>query len=311
MASVLKDQPIKGKPRGRTFLYERPPDGVLKRRYETEGKTTAEIGALFGVSYSTALRWLHEANVTMRAGGKYTHRHPNRPSPMRLRDLYHHEKASHPEIATRFGASSSSVGDWCREAGLQARPRSERLSMALSKKPKSETPSKAALASAERLRRWRENAPPEYRETLRRNAKRATAVYAYRHRARPSPCCWCGEPCLRLPWRVKLRGACCNNSHAGLFGNWTRHHPDEPRPLILDRLRQGADWNDVGALQAEIDAFRAEIHAMRGENQQPIIPRPLPVQSPPPPQPKKKRALTEEQIGPLGEALLRAQREAR
>jgi hypothetical protein len=76
--------------------------------------------------------------------------------------------------------------------------------------------------------------------------------------------------------------------------------------LILALLREGADPQEIGAGEVELAAYQAE--------QQPAVAvePALPKLGPEwklKPAPRKKPALQPEAVGPLGEALLRAQRE--
>lgn len=85
---------------------------------------------------------------------------------------------------------------------------------------------------------------------------------------------------------------------------WKRHHPDEPRPLILERLKNGE--TGIGESQIERDALAME-------RLQPVVPRPIPAPKPASvsekPVQRRQKPIVVQEVGPLGEALLKAARE--
>lgn len=95
-----------------------PADTELQRCYHTEGMTTAQLAARYGVSATTAKRWLHNAGIARRAPG----RGGRAPSGEELRHLYQDDGLSTTQIALRHGVSQSTAHRWLRAAEIPLRP---------------------------------------------------------------------------------------------------------------------------------------------------------------------------------------------
>lgn len=220
-----------------------------------------------------------------------------RPPEQHLRELYHGRKLSTTEIASLLEVNSRSVSNWLRHYKIERRSISEAIRLAYQKERIQKVPltPEQKQACGQRIRKWRLEHKEKQRQLGQTRAKDLQRLWALRHGPIHAPCAWCGSPCLHKRCRALKPPRYCNHSHAALGMQWRRWHPGEPRPLILALLQEGRAPREVGAEKAETAA---------------LLPAPLPIRRVMGPSPrKKKRALTEEKIGPLGEALLRAQKE--
>jgi transposase-like protein len=95
-----------------------PADTELQRCYHDEGLTTAQLAARYGVSATTARRWLHNAGVSRRAPGRGS----RAPSGEVLRRLYQDEGLSTTQIALHYGVCQSTAHGWLRAAEIPLRP---------------------------------------------------------------------------------------------------------------------------------------------------------------------------------------------
>jgi transposase-like protein len=226
------------------------------------------------------------------------------PSRAALWHLYWEQKISSTEIARRWGVKANTVRGWLRKANIPVRSKSEAIRLALAEQsPRPITNTDMTRANAVLAVRRQEN-PEKYRERAAWQARRLNRLKHLRQGPRPVPCGWCGSPCMRTrSARERHQASCCNRSHASCWIAHRRWHLDEPRPLILQRLHEGADPAEIGAGELETEAYRLEWET-------PLLPQavePVPLPRPAPPAaPRKQKALAPEQIGSVGEALLRA-----
>jgi transposase len=95
-----------------------PADTELRRCYLDEGLTIAQLAARYGVSATTAKRWLDKAGIPRRAAG----RRSRAPGAAELRRLYQKEGLSTTQIAQRHGVGQSTAHGWLRAAEIPLRP---------------------------------------------------------------------------------------------------------------------------------------------------------------------------------------------
>jgi transposase-like protein len=95
-----------------------PADTELRRCYQDEGLTTAQLAARYGVSATTAKRWLDNAGIPRRAAGRGS----RAPNAAELGRLYQDEGLSTTQIAQRHGVAQQTAHGWPRAAGIPLRP---------------------------------------------------------------------------------------------------------------------------------------------------------------------------------------------
>jgi transposase len=107
-----------GPHRERPRRHPPPATTDLRRCYYQEGLTAAELAARYGVSASTARRWLRDAGIPRRAAG----RRSRAPSGQQLRHLYQDQGLSTTQIAQRYGVRQQTAHAWLRAAAIPLRP---------------------------------------------------------------------------------------------------------------------------------------------------------------------------------------------
>jgi DNA-binding transcriptional regulator LsrR (DeoR family) len=95
-----------------------PANTELRRCYLDEGLTTAQLAARYGVSATTAKRWLDKAGIPRRSA----RRSSRAPGAEELRRLYQDEGLSTTQIAQRYGVAQTTAHGWLRAAGIPLRP---------------------------------------------------------------------------------------------------------------------------------------------------------------------------------------------
>lgn len=104
--------------RERRRCYLPPADTELRRCYLEEGLTVDQLAARYGVSATTAKRWLGNAGIPRRAPG----RSRRAPSGDELHRLYQDQGLSTTQIAQRHGVGQSTAHRWLRAAKIPLRP---------------------------------------------------------------------------------------------------------------------------------------------------------------------------------------------
>jgi len=92
----------------------------LRRLYEQERLTPAEIGVRVGRSGRTIRGWLQQAGIPLAPHRERPRRHPP-PATTDLRRCYYQENLTAAELAARYGVSASTARRWLRDAGLPRR----------------------------------------------------------------------------------------------------------------------------------------------------------------------------------------------
>lgn len=95
-----------------------PADTELRRCYLDEGLTTAQLAARYGVSATTARRWLDKAGIPRRAASRSS----RAPGAAELRRLYQEEGLSTTQIAQRYRVVQQTAHGWLRAAKIALRP---------------------------------------------------------------------------------------------------------------------------------------------------------------------------------------------
>lgn len=80
--------------------YKRPDPDELRRLYQHEHLTVAEIAGILDVAHGTAHNWLRDAGITLRQSPSTAR---GDLSDQQISDLYLRDGPSAPEIAARFG----------------------------------------------------------------------------------------------------------------------------------------------------------------------------------------------------------------
>jgi transposase len=115
----LQQAGIALRPRRERRRHHLPPTDVeLRRCYLDEGLTIAQVAARYGVSATTARRWLGNAGIPRRAA----RRSSRAPSADELRRLYQDEGLSTTQIAQRHGVAQQTAHGWLRAAQIPLRP---------------------------------------------------------------------------------------------------------------------------------------------------------------------------------------------
>ncbi len=174
----------------------------------------------------------------------------NRPTEAALRQQYWAEGKTQQEIADRIGVANTTVHKWMLAYGIPRRPRAAHFEG--KKRPWS-------TGNAEALAAWRAAHPEAQADHNRRVWPKAQRAWSYKHRPLWKPCQWCGEKKRKARNELKFYPVTCCGKECRLA--WARHrrwHPDEPRPLILERLRNGDDPQEIGASETEIIDLAAE-----------------------------------------------------
>jgi transposase len=104
--------------RERPRRHRPPADTELRRCYDEEGLTAAQLAARYKVSASTARRWLRDAGIPRRVPG----RRSRAPSGQELRQLYQDKGLSTTQIAQRYGVRQQTAHTWLRAAKIPLRP---------------------------------------------------------------------------------------------------------------------------------------------------------------------------------------------
>jgi transposase len=105
-------------PRERPRRHPPPPTTDLRRCYYQERLTAAELAARYGVSASTARRWLRDAGLP----GRAPRRRSRAPNGQELRYLYQDQGLSTTQIAQRYGVRQQTAHKWLRAAQIPLRP---------------------------------------------------------------------------------------------------------------------------------------------------------------------------------------------
>jgi transposase len=105
--------------RERPRRHPPPAASDLRRFYYQEYLTAAELADRYGVSASTARRWLRDAGMPRRVPG----RRSRAPSGQELRRLYQDHGLSTTQIAQRYGVRQQTAYKWLRAAQIPLRPR--------------------------------------------------------------------------------------------------------------------------------------------------------------------------------------------
>jgi transposase-like protein len=92
----------------------------LRRLYEQQRLTPAEIGERLGVSGRTIRTWLQQVGIALRPGWERRRRHLP-PVDTELWRCYHEEGLSTAELAARHGVSTTTVRRWLDNAGVPRR----------------------------------------------------------------------------------------------------------------------------------------------------------------------------------------------
>jgi len=101
-------------------LTRRGSRAELRRLYEQERLTPAEVGERLGVSGRTICVWLQQAGVALRPRRERRRRHLP-PADTELWRCYHDEGLSTAELAARYGVSATTVRRWLDNAGIARR----------------------------------------------------------------------------------------------------------------------------------------------------------------------------------------------
>ena len=104
--------------RERPRRHPPPAASDLRRFYYQEYLTAAELADRYGVSASTARRWLRDADMPRRVPG----RRSRAPSGQELRHLYQDQGWSTTQIAQRYGVRQQTAHRWLRAAQIPLRP---------------------------------------------------------------------------------------------------------------------------------------------------------------------------------------------
>jgi hypothetical protein len=209
---------------------DRPSAKELRRLYEDEGLSRPAIGLRYGVSNSTVCRWFQTTLIPRRSTQK-----PLPVSVIRLREMYLREQLTPAEIKAIVGQGTSTIMKKLRQAGIPMRTRSDAQKVAIAKRRSFLPPPHPGNSS--NLMKWQQEHPEEVSKTC----QKANRISAYRRSRirRWYPCGWCGAPVSRTDQeRRSYSFSACNNSHSVRWIRWRSCHPDEPRPLLLARLRE-------------------------------------------------------------------------
>lgn len=290
-------------------LREAAENGTLRRLYVDE-KTPAKIIAdQYQVSNHSVMRLLQGMDIVIRSIDDENKRRSHAIFPISreaLFHLYYRQGLSEEQIAKKAGVKRGNVRARMREYGYSERSNSEAQKIGHLK----------GYIRAIQVKHYGEEARERMRETGRNNlspearAKGGRISIRRYNKSRQGAwvnCHWCGERIYRQRCQLgKYRWYSCSDSHKALSFNHDRWHCDEPRPLILERLRNGE--TGIGESQIERDALAME-------RLQPVVPRPIPALKPAsvpqPPAQRRQKPIAAEEVGPLGEALLKADREGK
>jgi transposase len=92
----------------------------LRRLYQQQRLTPAEISQRLGVSGRTVRVWLQQAGIALRPRRKCRRRHLP-PADTELRRWYHDEGLTTAQLAARYGVSATTVRRWLNNAGIARR----------------------------------------------------------------------------------------------------------------------------------------------------------------------------------------------
>jgi transposase len=92
----------------------------LRRLYEQQRLTPAEIGERLGVSGRTVRAWLQQAGITLRPRRERRRRHLPA-ADTELRRCYHDEGLTIVQLAARYGVSATTARWWLGNAGIARR----------------------------------------------------------------------------------------------------------------------------------------------------------------------------------------------
>jgi transposase len=92
----------------------------LRRLYEQQQRTPAEIAERFGVSGRTVRRWLRRLGIPLRPPPERRGR-PLPPTAAELRRRYVADGLTIAQLAARYGVAASTVRGWLQNAGIPRR----------------------------------------------------------------------------------------------------------------------------------------------------------------------------------------------
>jgi excisionase family DNA binding protein len=101
-------------------LRRRGSRAELRRLYEQQRLTPAEIGERLGASGRTIRTWLQQAGIALRPGWERRRRHLP-PADTELRRCYHEEGLTITQLAARYGVSATTVRRWLDNGGIPRR----------------------------------------------------------------------------------------------------------------------------------------------------------------------------------------------
>lgn len=118
---VKKPKAETARPKGfGNFTYQVPPRDTLAAMYEGERLSAAKVGAQFGVSGETAMKWLVGYGFTIRPGGiGLAARGIEPPTCEELTHMIHTDRLTYTQIAVQYGVDQSAVMHWLNKHGIK------------------------------------------------------------------------------------------------------------------------------------------------------------------------------------------------
>lgn len=219
----------------------------IVRRHEI-GETQSSLASSYGVTYQSIGRLLRVRNVKLRTRSEacvLAHGGPDSLDLLsiscdRWRELYWGMHSGYPSVeglSRQLGLSPGTVRRLLIEAGVRLRTPGEQRKVEYSQKrwiPK---------GNIDCPGRWRTGDPdnPFKDPLIRKRAREALNRKLIQQTGQriSRPCSWCGDTVLRYPCRVKRPEQLfyCNGLHKHEWQRHWAHSPDQPRPLIVGRLR--------------------------------------------------------------------------